>query len=82
MAESSIAAGDLDDALDHLQEAIVYKRNEHFFYHQLAIVNQQMGDGEAVIENLNRARRYARGSEKIRFAGKLKALEGIAVLNR
>ncbi|MBL4581794.1 MAG: tetratricopeptide repeat protein [Gammaproteobacteria bacterium] len=82
LAESSIAAGDLDDALDHLQEAVARKRNEHFFYHQLAIVNQQMGDREAVIENLNRARRYARGSEKIRFAGKLKALEEIAVLSR
>ena len=68
--------------MNHLQEALAHKRNEHFFYHQLAIVNQQLGDSEAVIENLNRARRYARGSEKTRFAGKLKALEEIAVLNR
>lgn len=82
LAEDSIAAGELDDAMEHLQEAVAYKRNEHFFYHQLAIVNQQLGDREAVIENLDRARRYARGSEKARFAGKLKALEEIAVLSR
>ncbi|PCI74807.1 MAG: hypothetical protein COB20_14420 [SAR86 cluster bacterium] len=82
LAEGSISAGDYQDAMDHLQEAVGHKRNEHFFYHQLAIVNQQMGDREAVIENLNRARRYARGSEKARFAGKLKALEEIAVLSR
>lgn len=82
LAEGSIATGDLQDAMDHLQEAVEHKPNEHFFYHQLAVVNQQMGDREAVIENLNRARRYARGSEKTRFAGKLKALEEIAVLNR
>lgn len=82
LAEGSIAEGDLQDAKDHLQEAVEHKPNEHFFYHQLAIVSQQMGDREAVIENLNRARRYARGSEKTRFAGKLKALEEIAVLNK
>lgn len=82
LAEDSIAAGDLDDAMEHLQEAVEHKRNEHFFYHQLAIVNQRLGDRGAVIENLNRARRYARGSEKSRFAGKLKALEEIAVLSR
>lgn len=82
LAESSIATGDFQDAMEHLQEAVAYKRNEHFFYHQLAVVNQQLGDREAVIENLNRARRYARGSEKTRFAGKLRALEEIAVLNK
>lgn len=82
LAEGSIAAGDFEDAIDHLEDAVAHKRNEHFFYHQLAIVNQQLGDREAVIENLNRARRYARGSEKTRFAGKLKALEEIAVLSK
>lgn len=82
LAEGSIATGDFQDAMDHLQEAIAQKHNEHFFYHQLAIVNQQLGDREAVIENLSRARRYARGSEKTRFSGKLKALEEIAVLNK
>lgn len=82
LAEGSIAAGDFQDAIEHLQEAVAHKRNEHFFYHQLAIVNQQLGDREAVIENLNRARRYARGTEKSRFSGKLKALEEIAVLSR
>ena len=82
LAEGSIASGDFQDAIVHLQSAVEHKPNEHFFYHQLAIVNQQMGDREAVIENLNRARRYARGTEKTRFAGKLKALAEIAVLNR
>lgn len=82
LAEGSIAAGELQDAMHHLQEAVANKRNEHFFYHQLAIVSQQLGDRDAVIENLNRARRYARGSEKTRFAGKLKALGKIAVLDR
>ena len=80
LAEGSVAAGNFLDAIDHLQDALEHKPNEHFFYHQLAIVNQQIGDREAVIENLNRARRYARGTEKTRFAGKLKALEEIAVL--
>ena len=82
LAEGSIATGDFENARDHLQAAVAQKHNEHFFYHQLAVVNQQLGNREAVIENLNRARRYARGSEKIRFAGKLKALEEAAVLNR
>jgi hypothetical protein len=68
--------------MGHLQTAIAHKHNEQFFYHQLAIVNQQLGDREAVIENLIRARRYARGSEKARFSGKLKTLEEFAVLNR
>lgn len=75
LAEESLAAGELENALDHLQTAVEHKHNEHFFYHQLAQVNQQLGDRESVLENLNRARRYARGSEKVRFAGKLQALE-------
>lgn len=77
LAESSIADGDLNQAMAHLEEAVAQKRNEHFFYHQLAIVNQQLGDRDSVLENLDRARRYARGTEKIRFAGKLEALEAL-----
>lgn len=80
LAENSIAAGEYSDAVAHLEEAVANKRNEHFFYHQLAIVNQQLGDRDAVVENLDRARRYARGSDKTRFAGKLKALEELAEL--
>lgn len=77
LAESSIADGDLKQAMAHLEEAVAQKRNEHFFYHQLAIVNQQLGDRDSVLENLDRARRYARGTEKIRFAGKLEALAAL-----
>jgi hypothetical protein len=45
----------------------------------MAIANQYLGDMGAVEESLARARRYARGSEKARFAVKLKALEAIAI---
>lgn len=77
LAEESLAAGELESALDHLETAVEHKHNEQYFYHQLAQVNQQLGDRESVLENLNRARRYARGSEKVRFAGKLQALEAL-----
>ena len=45
----------------------------------MAIANQYLGDMGAVEESLARARRYARGSEKACFAGKLKTLETIAI---
>ena len=45
----------------------------------MAIANQYPGDMDAVEESLVRVRRYARGSEKARFAEKLKALETIAI---
>jgi hypothetical protein len=45
----------------------------------MAIANQYPGDMDAVEESLVRARRYARGSEKARFAGKFKALKKIAI---
>ncbi len=75
LAEDSIAEGDFDNAMSHLEEAVAHKSNEHFFYHQIAVVNQQRGDVMSMLENLDRARRYARGAEKTRFAGKLEALE-------
>lgn len=75
LAENSLAEGNLGRAMDHLEEAMAQKRNEHFFYHQMAIVKQRLGDQEGVLENLDRARRYARGPEKLQFAGKLAALE-------
>ena len=45
----------------------------------MAIANQYLGDMAALEEGLARARRYARGSEKACFAGKLKTLETIAI---
>jgi len=37
----------------------------------IAIVNQAMGNEEEMVENLRLARRYARGSEKLRFSNKI-----------
>lgn len=81
LADSSMETGEYEQAISQLEEALSRKQNEHYFYHQLAMVNQQLGDMDAVIENLTRARRYARGSEKVRFSGKLKALEAVLAGN-
>jgi len=45
----------------------------------MAIANQYLGDMAALEEGLARARRYARGSEKACFVGKLRALETRAI---
>ena len=45
----------------------------------MAIANQYLRDMGAVEESLARARRYARGSEKACFVGKLRALETRAI---
>lgn len=81
LADSALEAGEYEQAVSQLEEALSKKRNEHYFYHQLAIVNLQLGDMDAVVENLTSARRYARGSEKARFSGKLKALEAVLAGN-
>jgi len=70
-----MASGDLDQALSLYQEALERKHNEQHFYHQLAIIFQALGDDEEVMANLREARRYARGEDRARFAGKLRALE-------
>lgn len=79
LADDRISEGDYTRAIRHLRRALEQKHNEHYFYHQLAIANQHLGNMDAVVENLGRARRYARGSEKARFSGKLRALEAIAI---
>jgi tetratricopeptide (TPR) repeat protein len=79
LADERISEGEYTRAIRHLRTALEQKHNEHYFYHQMAIANQHLGDMDAVEENLGRARRYARGSEKARFAGKLQALEAIAI---
>lgn len=75
LAEEAVDAGNLELAEKYLQSALNRKHNEHHFYHQLAIVYLAQGDTEAMLENLRLARRYARGSEKTRFANKLVNLE-------
>ncbi len=75
LAEQAIAEGDLRQARRYYENALDRKHNEQHFYHQLAIIHQALGDTEAVLENLRKARRYARGEEKSKFANKLSALE-------
>ncbi len=79
LADDNIAEGEYDKAIGHLEKALSQKHNEQYFYHQMAVVNQQLGDMDSVIENLDRARRFARGNDKARFAGKLRALEEISL---
>lgn len=78
-ADDRLSAGECDKAITHLRIALEQKHNEYYFYHQMAIANQHVGDADAAEENIGRARRYARGSEKARFSGKLKALEALAI---
>lgn len=77
LAEQELAAGNLIAARENLEEAIERKHNEQFFYHQLAIVSQKLGDTESVVKNLRSARRHARGTDKARFSNKLQALENL-----
>ncbi|PCJ27979.1 MAG: hypothetical protein COA96_02105 [SAR86 cluster bacterium] len=77
LADASMAEGNYGLAINQLQAAVSKKQNEHYFYHQLAIAHQQLGDMDAVIEDLTKARSYARGSEKARFSGKVRALQAI-----
>jgi Tfp pilus assembly protein PilF len=79
LADERISEGDNTRAIRHLSRALEKQYSEYYFYHKMAIANQYPGDMDAVEESLVRARRYARGSEKARFAGKLKALETIAI---
>lgn len=81
LAEESYAEGDLGTAKTRLENAIERKHNEFYFYHQLAIVNQQLGDMDSVFNNLRLARRHARGEERARFAGKLRQLEELLNTN-
>lgn len=79
LAEASASAGDYAQAIVHLQDAVARKHNEHLFYHELAIAYQKLGDDAAVVENLTHARRVAKGPEKARFSGKLRALQELVV---
>lgn len=75
LAQEKLNGGDYEQAIVHLEDAVARKHNELHFYHELAIAHQQLGNDEEVIENLTSARRHARGAERIRFSGKLKALQ-------
>lgn len=77
LAEQDFYNGDMDAAREHLLDALERKHNEHNFYHRLAIIALELNDYEAVLDYLDQARRYARGSDKDRFAGKIAALEDI-----
>ena len=81
LAEESFAEGDLGTAKSQLESAIERKHNEFYFYHQLAKVNQQLGDMDSVFANLRSARRHARGEDRTRFSGKLKQLEELLTAN-
>lgn len=75
LAEESLTGGNYAQAIVHLGNAVARKHNEQHFYHKLAIAHQKLGNDDEVVENLSFARRHARGAEKVRFAGKLKALQ-------
>ncbi len=77
MAEEELTKGNLNRARRFFEDAIQRKHNEQYFHHQLAIINQALGDRDAMLQNLRSARRYARGSEKTRFSNKLAALENL-----
>jgi len=81
LAEESFADGDLGSAKSQLESAIERKHNEFYFYHQLAKVNQQLGNMDSVFDNLRLARRHARGEDRARFSGKLKQLEELLTAN-
>ena len=75
--EEELEAGNYLQAREKFEEALDRKHNEQHFYHQLAIISQKLGDIDGVVENLQSARRYAKGGEKARFANKLQALESL-----
>lgn len=77
LAEQDYFNGDMDAAREHLLDALERKHNEHNFYHRLAIIALELNDYEAVLQYLDRARRYARGEDRSRFAGKIEALQDI-----
>jgi len=81
LADSSMAEGEFEQAIAYLETAISKKHNEHYFYHQLAMAHQSLGHTEEIVEYLSLARRHARGTEKVRFAGKVKALEELFAAN-
>lgn len=75
LADIDLRSGEFAAAIVHLEDAVARKHNEQIFYHELAIAYQQLGNEQAVIDNLTKARRYARGLEKARFSGKLQAFQ-------
>lgn len=75
LADIDLRSGEFAAAIAHLEDAVARKHNEQLFYHELAIAHQQLGNEQAVIDNLTKARRYARGQEKARFSGKLQAFQ-------
>jgi tetratricopeptide (TPR) repeat protein len=77
LAEADFEENRLYQARQHIEHAIELKHNEQHFYHRLAIIAQRLGDRESMLENLELARRYARGQDRSIFAGKLRALEEI-----
>lgn len=77
LAEEDFDNGNLDAAREHLLDAVERKHNESNFYHRLAIIAIQQNDTDAVLDYLNKARRYARGAEQTRFAGKIAALQDL-----
>lgn len=77
LAETRLNEGDFDQAIAHLEEAVSRKHNEPYFYHELAIAYQKLGNNSEVIENLIKARRHSRGTERARFSGKLRALQDL-----
>jgi len=77
LAEEDFEAGRFEEAREHLLDALERKHNEHNFYHRLAIIAIQDGDYAEVLKYLNDARRYARGTERSRFAGKIAALQDL-----
>lgn len=77
LAEDDFDAGRFEEAREHLLDALERKHNEHNFYHRLAIIAMKEGDYATVLEYLNDARQYARGTERSRFAGKIAALQDL-----
>lgn len=78
LADTAMDAGDIEQAIGHLEDAVALKHNEFLFYHKLAIAHQRLGNAEQVMENLVKARRHSRGEDRSRFSGKLQALRDLA----
>lgn len=75
LGEQSLEDQKILEAIDHFAMAIELKHNEHFFYRAMAEAKVKIGDYDAVEENLKNARIYAKGPEKSRYSGKMKAFE-------
>lgn len=76
LAEAAYRRKQPQEALSWVDDAIRLKKNEHQFYLLQSLVHTELGNIDAALDSLARAKFYAPGELRERYDGKIAALAG------